>query len=987
MRLFLLAAAALAAFSPAQGPTKDLDVASRQAAFAAFQASAGGQWLAQWHPATGTPSAIYGTGLAIAGWQQNSLDAARVHANRLLREHADLLGLGTSEFREVIGARMGRSWSFTFDQFFRDVPVIEGRADIRINMKGVVAMLGSKAWPIPANFVTVPKLGAEVAVAAAWTALGSEPTGVPQPSAVAAPRLVIWGDIAAPQQAPVFLAWEVPISNVNAQGEGPIGRYYVDANTGTILSWQNDKHECGMPGCTAGTHAARAAAAPPVPTTVTVLGWTRTGADAFSALVNEPMRGLVLNVPGIGNVTTDLNGQFTIDIAAPVNIAIGALDGRHHNPIAGANPPAANVPVNPGVPTTIQLLTAAATTNEAAHTTTSYWVDVTNEFCRSILGNTAQLATASAIGTTVNIASTCNAYYTGNTINFYQAGGGCSNTAFSTVVSHEWGHGLDDRYGGITNTVADGVSEGWGDILGMFIVDSPLLGSGFQTAGVALRRGDNNFLYPYSTTSPHGAGQVWMGFAWRLRERLRAAFGTPTALAISNDIVISSIVADAGTRIDAVREVFIADDDDGNLLNGTPNYTHLAGAATDKAIPYPQIQVATITHTALVSTNQTLTPRVVQATVAPLSGTITQVRLHYNAGAGNLVRNMHADGSPNGYVAMLPGLATGNVSYHIEAVHSTAAIVRLPAAGEFSYSVDGSLASFFLANFDVGSAGWTSVQVATQNDWQVGDPAGKFGTSQGVAWADPQNAASGTNCYGNDLGNTIGTTTWNGAYAANVENYLRSPIIDCTGKFGVRLRFKRWLTVEEANFDQATIKVNGILVWQNPLVGNLIDTSWQTVEYPLPMADNNPSVQLEWGMNSDAGLQLGGWNIDDVELLESLPVTADCELRILPEQAVQGAAMTGTITTPGGSRPFLLAVADTAGPTTVPGFPTMQVGGAISLLGGSTDGAGNAVFPFTAPSVPSAVGVFFYGQVLTVNAGFTQFVTSNPHVNLFTQTP
>jgi len=56
-----------------------------------------------------------------------------------------------------------------------------------------------------------------------------------------------------------------------------------------------------------------------------------------------------------------------------------------------------------------------------------------------------------------------------------------------TTYAHEWGHGLDDRYGGISQI--NGLSEGWGDILGLYLADSPILGSGFQTAGVALRRG------------------------------------------------------------------------------------------------------------------------------------------------------------------------------------------------------------------------------------------------------------------------------------------------------------------------------------------------------------------------------------------------------------------------------------------------------------------------------------------------------------------
>jgi hypothetical protein len=991
MRMFAIAAS-LAAFCSAQDPATTAGSSDPKAALAAFREASGGDWIVQWHPATGTPSAIYGTGLPIAGWSENSLAAARVHANALLAQHKDLLGLGDSDFREIIGARMGRSWSFTFDQFFRGLPVIEGRADIRINMSGVVAMLGSRAWPIPATFDVTPGIADEVATAAAWAKVG-EPTGVPQPLPPGRPRLVIWGDIAAPALAPVFLAWEVAVSNVDAGGHGPIGRYYVDAKTGAVLHYVDDKHECGIPGCSRGAHATLALAAaaraelPPVPTTVTLMGWTRTGPDATSALVNTPLRGVVLNVPGLGARTTDANGEFVIDIAAPVSITVGALDGTHHAPIidSTASGPTGSFTVNPGVATTIQLLTAAATTNQAAHTTLTYWVDATNEFCRAILGNTSQLATASNVTPTVNQTGSCNAYYTGNTIHFYPAGS-CSNTAFSSVIAHEWGHGLDDRYGGISNSTGDGLSEGWGDIIGMYLLDDWRLGLGFQTAGVPLRSGLNTTMYG-TASAVHTAGQVWMGFAWRYRENLRTAFGTQQALLISNDTVIGSIVADATNQADAVREVFIADDNDGNLLNGVPHYAQLSAAATAKGLPFPQIVYGTIGHTPLASTSQRLTPRAVNVIAAPLGGTFTQVRLHFNAGSGNVVRNMHPNGGVNGYTALLPGIAAGNVSYHIEAVHSTNNVVRLPATGELSYSVDGALQGFFLANFDSGSAGWTSAQVTTQNDWQVGDPAGRSGTSSGVAWADPQNAASAPNCFGNDLGNTIGTQTWNGSYGANVENYLRSPVINCSGKFGVKLRFKRWLTVEEGQFDQATVSCNGVPVWQNPAVGHLLDTAWQTVEYPLPMADNNPSVQLEWRLRTDAGMNLGGWNIDDVQLLESLPLAVDAELRLLPEQAATGATMTLSVSTPSSARPYLIALADAPGPTSVPGFPTMAVGGNIALFSGTTDATGNSVSTFSAPPVPSAIGVLYYTQVLTLNAAFTQWVVSNPHVNLFTQTP
>src|SRR5690606_30525460 len=42
----------------------------------------------------------------------------------------------------------------------------------------------------------------------------------------------------------------------------------------------------------------------------------------------------------------------------------------------------------------------------------------------------------------VGLAGTCNAFYDGTSLNFFRAGGGCANTAFCSVVHHEYGHHL-----------------------------------------------------------------------------------------------------------------------------------------------------------------------------------------------------------------------------------------------------------------------------------------------------------------------------------------------------------------------------------------------------------------------------------------------------------------------------------------------------------------------------------------------------------------
>jgi len=146
-----------------------------------------------------------------------------------------------------------------------------------------------------------------------------------------------------------------------------------------------------------------------------------------------------------------------------------------------------------------------------------------------------------------------------------------------------------------------------------------------------------------------------------------------------------------------------------------------------------------------------------------------------------------------------------------------------------------------------GDEGWTHGQLATQDDWQRGVPQGKAG--------DPSSAYEGTKVWGNDLGGS----SWNGEYASDTHNWLKSPAIDCSSAASVQLEFMRWLTVEEGQYDQAQIFVDGVKVWQNPTSGNLIDTSWTPFSLDISaQAAGDSSVVIEFRMKSDGGVEFGG---------------------------------------------------------------------------------------------------------------------------------
>lgn len=78
----------------------------------------------------------------------------------------------------------------------------------------------------------------------------------------------------------------------------------------------------------------------------------------------------------------------------------------------------------------------------------------------------------------MNLPSTCNAFWSGSTVNFYRSGGGCFNTGeLAGVYDHEWGHGMDD------NDAAPSISspgEGIADLYAFLRLDTSCMGRGFR---------------------------------------------------------------------------------------------------------------------------------------------------------------------------------------------------------------------------------------------------------------------------------------------------------------------------------------------------------------------------------------------------------------------------------------------------------------------------------------------------------------------------
>lgn len=955
-------------------------------AWQTFLREHGPNWTVHWHPATGTPRAIYGDGLPVSGPIGDARRASEVAA-LVLEQHAALLGRGESRFvpREV--AKSLRVYILTYGQEYRGLPVIGGRADVRLNENGKVAMFGAVAVPVPSGLGTTPRWAPEQALATALrhvdiTAMAAPLTGVP------APRLVVWAQVSRQTRTPVRLAYEVQVEQHEPRLVA--GKVYVDAITGDVLEFVD-----GVYRCSAGhLHVAGRSLpadpryrgrrgepntpehdAPPVPINITgnVKAWLNAGMSPLDPLSNLDLANVQVAVSGGATGYTDANGNFNITHAgtAPVNVTV-RLRGRYIGNVTPSQGTAVTLTqsVTPGTPASFQLLTAGAAQFSWSQPTTFYWTDrVYRWMDRLVSGGATGKARIATVTATVNRNATCNAYYTNNTINFYASGGTCNMTAYSTVIAHEWGHGLDDAFGGISQT--DGLSEGWGDTIATYLTGQPIVGQNFDTTGGFIRTALNTASYP-AGGGVHQQGQTWMGFNWDLRTNLIARLGSTAGIARAEAIVIPTIVADAVDQPAAVLEVFLLDDDDANLNNGTPNYGALQAAALRRNLPHPSFQFANIAHVPIGNTDQQWTPRMVTATITSSQGTIDGAELVFSSLNGTERRQMLPTGVPGEYRGLLAGAPSPQlVTYYIVARHSNGATARMPAVGGFSYIVAD---IHYEDSFDTGAVGWTHGAVAGQDDWQLGAPTGRSGTTSGAFWRDPTAAFSGNNCFGTDLGLAGG----DGLYAPNSESFLRSPTIDLTGRTGLFLKYQRWLTVQDANGDLASIRVNGTQVWANPTAYYVLDGGWLSESIPIPQADNNPAVQLEWRLRSNATLEHGGWAVDDV-IVYSVSSPRALTYRSGPEQVNNGGQVTAALFGPA-NMPAVLLVATGNGPINVPGLGQLEVSADFLQVIAGFDASGRLDVPLPIPADPLLRGVALYSQAVSYDG--TRLIASNPMINL-----
>ncbi|MBD3235110.1 MAG: T9SS type A sorting domain-containing protein [Candidatus Eisenbacteria bacterium] len=519
-------------------------------AVASVRSAYGGDWrVASWNPQTGTPSYLIGSGADIAPAFINAADVTRA-AEAVIAAHPAAFGADPRDLRLISAPRALGKWAVHYQQTYAGLDVWGGGAHLTFTDAGRLFAMGSSCYP----GITVdphPTLGA---TQAEGIATGDLPYYPPDDYVEPGTDLLVLPVALGQAEVSHHLVWRVRVHTTD-----PLGTWvtHVDAHSGEILWRYNDIHFVDFGG------TADADVEP---------------ATYCNGLEAQPLAYMRVEVDGVGTTTTDVDGAWTV--------GYGGSDS--HRVIADLYGPYINVNNTAGSDAEYDELHAPGGAIPIVFDDSNSQRDERD--CFDAINDIHDFISLfdpdfsyinQRITCNVSLNQTCNAYWDG-TINFYREGGGCANTGqIQGVVHHEFGHGIQHTILGSQGN--EGLGEGNSDIIANLMTQESIIGRGFylDVCGSGIRDSDNTLWYPEDMNgSIHHDGQIIAGFHWDFMELMQAEYGPQTGTVMAAERWhFGRILERPFYQPDQVLATAVADDDDGNLENGTPHYDYIWTAA------------------------------------------------------------------------------------------------------------------------------------------------------------------------------------------------------------------------------------------------------------------------------------------------------------------------------------------------------------------------------------------------------------------------
>jgi hypothetical protein len=597
-------------------------------------------------------------------------------------------------------------------------------------------------------------------------------------------RLVIFAGSPDVPAAPI-LAWEC-IGNGPALADGVPQRwlFIVDAISGAVVY--------------------RESLISHVDVTGNVSAWATptTRAGACDAATLQPMPYARVQISGGNFVHADINGNFTIPHggSAPVTVT-SSPRGQFFRVF---NQAGATSELSEGVtpPGPVNFIHNPTQNDELRRAEVDAYIEsnVVRDYTLAFNPSFPSISTATEFPVNVNINDSCNAFYNGSSINFFTSGDGCNNTAFSTVVHHEYGHHLVN----VAGSGQGAYGEGFGDVMGVIITDESSLGRGFVSCASGIRNANNGCLYSAADCSTcgnaiHTCGQILSGSVWAIRSNLLIS-NPATYRQIISDLAVNSVLLHQGTTIgnDIVIDFLTLNDDDADITNGTPNFAQIAAGFTAKGFTPPVLPPLAISfpdgrpQLTSPSGGTSMLVQVASITGNPLAGT---GELSYDTGSGWVTVPMAHLGQ-NLYRADFPAATCGTVvRYSVSARTTTNVTVSNPvdAPASFLTTVSATGSEVVFADDFELNRGWTigaPGDAATSGLWVRTNPTGAYAGNLQSQAEDDVTPAPGVICF--VTGNAAAGAAAGQQDVDSGATTLTSPVINLADIAAPKIGYWRW---------------------------------------------------------------------------------------------------------------------------------------------------------------------------------------------------
>ncbi len=563
-------------------------VVYRQAAVAAFSLE---NPSARFFEHAGRVTNVYGAAFAHGMSPEDS-------AEEFVQNHIEMFGVPVVDLNWSSPLADGRhtqpimfnqdtgDYKFTLVYYTQEragVPVF--RSDVRLlvrNEPGFPLVLAVNslrdlgAFNAPATAVQQPQLGQATAQMA-----------FPAMTHFTQPELIIWAGVDG-IVVPATLAFRFVGTEIL-----PIGAvadkwlFVADAATGRILYQEDLILEVDVEG------------------NVSALASNGPGADICEDEILTPMPYAEVSISGGATVFADANGDFVIPNAGSSEVTVNSpVKGQYFRitnfGAAGNQPTELSMQVTPPGPA--DFLHNEANADEFFRAEVNAYVEANAVRDTVLAFNPAYPTVAGQLNYELRVSQSSaqsggfcpgNAQYLGDALRFCRSGGSSPNTAWSSVVHHEYGHHLVAMAG----SGQGAYGEGTGDVMSVLVLDDARLGLGFfGNCNSSLRNAVNNCQYTSSGCSScgsaiHTCGTVMSGCVWETRNELLIT-NPDTYLSIIRNLAINAILLHGpSTSITPAITVhyLTLDDDDDTIDNGTPHYFEIAAGFAEHSMDAPEL--------------------------------------------------------------------------------------------------------------------------------------------------------------------------------------------------------------------------------------------------------------------------------------------------------------------------------------------------------------------------------------------------------------